>query len=235
MQAILFDLDGTLLPVDTMKFVSKYFKAVAAWFTHLFPPDQFQRLLWKAVSVMIETSHPKETNAEAFVRAFQDVTRLAPEKFMPTFEQFYREGFPKLKDGITPNPQAARVVDLSRALGYKVVLATNPVYPENAILQRIEWAGLKPEQFDLITTYENMHACKPSLDYFTELVGLIRCKPNECLMVGNDTLEDIVAREVGINTFLAEEFLIDSPKGHTPHWRGSLADLEGLLLKFHGD
>lgn len=232
MEAVLFDLDGTLLPVDTMKFVAKYFNAVAQWFAPLFAPDEFQRMLWKAVGAMIETSHPHETNAEAFTRAFQEVTGLAPHEFMPTFELFYRDGFPRLRDGIAPNPLAAEVVNLSRQLGCKVILATNPVYPENAILQRMEWAGLKPEQFDLITTYEGMHACKPSLDYFQELLSLIECEPGQCLMVGNDTLEDMVASKLGIDTFLVEEFLIESPNGVAPHWRGSLRDLGDLLRRF---
>ena len=39
MKAILFDLDGTLLPMDTDAFLHQYLKALAAHVKHIFDPD----------------------------------------------------------------------------------------------------------------------------------------------------------------------------------------------------
>lgn len=231
MKAVLFDLDGTLLPVDTLGFVSRYFEAVSRRFAPLLPPDRFQRLLWEAVTVMVQTEHPRETNQEVFVRAFHELSGLHPDEFMPVFQRFYEEDFPLLRDGIPSNPKAVEVVELSRQLGYKVVLATNPVYPAAAIIQRLEWAGLTPAHFDYITTYEQMHFCKPSPRYYEEVLGLIRCSAEDCLMVGNDTLEDMVARKLGISTYLLEDFAIESPNGVQPHFRGSWHELQQLLVE----
>ncbi|MGB9868048.1 MAG: HAD family hydrolase [Bacillota bacterium] len=230
MKAVLFDLDGTLLPLDTLDFVAKYFQAVSRRFEHLLPSHRFRALLWQAVTVMIDTDHPDRTNQEVFVDAFCKLSGLRPEEFMPLFERFYSEDFPLLRNGVVPNPRAVETVELARKLGFKVVLATNPVYPATAILQRLEWAGLSPLHFDFITTYEQMHACKPSVRYYQEVLDLVGCAPEHCLMVGNDTLEDMVAGQLGMLTYLVQDFAIESTQGIQPHFRGSWPELKQLLL-----
>jgi hypothetical protein len=41
-------------------------------------------------------------------------------------------------------------------------MAANPVFPETAIRQRMECAGISDFPFKPITSYERMHAAKPN-------------------------------------------------------------------------
>ncbi|MBQ7839810.1 MAG: HAD family hydrolase, partial [Lachnospiraceae bacterium] len=88
-------------------------------------------------------------------------------------------------------------------------LATNPLFPAIATQSRAKWAGLDPEDFALITTYENSYHCKPNPDYYQEIMDKLKVKPEECMMVGNDVSEDMIARELGMKVFLLTDCLIN--------------------------
>ena len=53
------------------------------------------------------------------------------------------------------------------------MVATNPIFPRKAILHRLSWAGLAPEQvpFALITDYERFHFAKPNPAFFAEILA----------------------------------------------------------------
>ena len=89
------------------------------------------------------------------------------------------------------------------------MLATNPVFPAVATKSRMGWVGLVPEDFALVTTYENSRYCKPNLDYYREILKTINCQPEECLMVGNDVDEDMVAAELGMQVFLLTDCILN--------------------------
>jgi FMN phosphatase YigB (HAD superfamily) len=93
-------------------------------------------------------------------------------------------------------------VSILKLKGYTVVLATNPLFPEKAIHHRIRWAGFEPEDFSYISTFEKNHYCKPELKYYEEILKDIDKKPYDCLMVGNDVEEDIIAKKLGLTTYL---------------------------------
>ena len=61
----------------------------------------------------------------------------------------------------------------------------------------------------MVTTYENASACKPSLAYYENILRDFDLKPEECVMVGNDVDEDMVARKLGMRTFLLTDHLIN--------------------------
>ena len=106
-------------------------------------------------------------------------------------------------------PMAKQIVDWLCEKGIRVVLATNPLFPSVATENRIRWAGLRPEDFAYFTTYENSRYCKPNLDYYREILEKLSLKPEECLMVGNDVGEDMVAEQMGMKTFLLTDCLIN--------------------------
>ena len=117
------------------------------------------------------------------------------------------------------------------AQGYKVVIATSPVFPLTAIEQRLEWAGVRDFDYALITSYENMHACKPHLPYYQEILSKIGCRAEECLMVGNSFEEDIApATELGIMAFWVVEAKqgITKPSSQAVR-QGPLADFGRLI------
>ena len=51
------------------------------------------------------------------------------------------------------------------------------------------WAGLKPEDFELYTTYENTGYCKPNPKYYQDILERLDLTAQECMMVGNDIYE----------------------------------------------
>ena len=89
------------------------------------------------------------------------------------------------------------------------MLATNPLFPAVATESRIRWAGLQKEDFELVTTYENSKHCKPNPDYYRDIIEEIGVRPEECLMVGNDVNEDMIAESLGMKVFLLTDCLIN--------------------------
>ncbi len=117
--------------------------------------------------------------------------------------------------------------------GYELVLATAPLFPWQATHERIRWAGLEPAHFKTITTYERCRYTKPHLSYYKNLLEEIGREAEECLMVGNDVDEDLAASEVGMQTFLVDEMLINpSGKPIACLGRGSLAQCADFLEKY---
>ena len=106
------------------------------------------------------------------------------------------------------NPLAADTVHRLKKAGFRVALATNPIFPAIATESRIRWCNLLPEDFELYTTYENIDYCKPNPEYYREVAGKLGVAPEECLMVGNDAEEDMVAQTVGMKVFLLTDCLI---------------------------
>ena len=72
-------------------------------------------------------------------------------------------------------------------------------------MNRIKWAGLDAEDFELITTYEDNCYCKPNVDYYRTILEQFHLRPEECLMVGNDVEEDLAIRKLGVKTFLVTD------------------------------
>lgn len=225
-KAILFDLDGTLLPMDTDTFLQQYTSAIAAKVAHIIDPKIFIRHLMGATEKMIWNTNPNHTNSKVFWEHFSKRMGEKLEELIPLIDDFYQQDFPKLGKDIKPKSTTAKIIRNIKDQGYKLVLATNAVFPEKAIVERIRWASLNPRDFNLITAYENMHFCKPHLGYYREISDKIGEKPEDCLMVGNDMEEDMIASKIGMKTFLVEDFIINR-KGINRgiHYRGTLDEL----------
>ena len=88
------------------------------------------------------------------------------------------------------------------------------------------WAGIPHDIFEHITTYEVASHCKPKQDYYREILGVIGRSADECMMIGNDVREDMVAREMGMETFLVTDCLKNPDDGNVDDYdNGSLEDL----------
>ena len=115
-------------------------------------------------------------------------------------------------------------------MGLGVVLATNPLFPPIATQSRIRWAGLEPEDFALVTTYDNSSFSKPNPEYYREILGKLNLRAEECLMVGNDALEDMAARETGMQVFLLTDCLINRDgRDLTDYPQGSFPELMAYI------
>lgn len=227
---ILFDLDGTLLPMDQEKFVNGYFKMLAAKLApYGYEPQQLINAILAGIKAMIKNDG-SQLNEDAFWKRFVEIygDKVLADK--PVFEDFYKNEFQDARSFCGFNPKAAETVRLLKDKGYRVVLATNPLFPSIATESRIRWAGLEPSEFDLYTTYENTSYCKPNLDYYRDILKRINCRPEECLMVGNDVGEDMVVEALGMQVFLLTDCLINTQKKDiTAYPHGSFEQLLSML------
>lgn len=208
-KAVLFDLDGTLLPMDQDQFVKGYISGMAAY---LLPHGYDPKALIQALSLGTEAMYKNDgskTNEECFWDAFNQIFQRDCRKDMDIFEAYYRTGFQKVQGECGFSPEASAVIQAVKEKGLLPVLATNPLFPAIATCSRVRWAGLQPEDFSHITTYENAHFCKPSPAYYQEILDVLGLSPDECLMVGNDAAEDLAAMELGIPCFLLTDCLIN--------------------------
>ena len=107
------------------------------------------------------------------------------------------------------------------------MVATNPLFPLVAQEARLSWAGLNSDDFDYISHYENSRFCKPNLKYYEEILAKLDLNPAECLMVGNDVNEDIIAIELGMKVFLVTDCLLNPDnKDISVYPHGNFDDLE---------
>lgn len=206
---VFFDLDGTLLPMDQDEFTKEYFRLLA---NRLAPrgyePKALIDGIWAGTKAMV-LNDGSVTNEEAFWRCFARIFGEKARQDEPYFDEFYRTDFQKVRQVCGFDPKAAQTVRAIGALGLGTVLATNPIFPKVATESRIRWAGLQPEDFRLYTTYENASYCKPNPDYYREILDKLNLRPEECLMVGNDVAEDMVAETLGMKVFLLPACVIN--------------------------
>ncbi|MBP3678363.1 MAG: HAD family hydrolase [Agathobacter sp.] len=225
-KAVLFDLDGTLLPMDQDTFIKAYLGSMAKKLApHGYEPETLVKAVYMGMKAM--TSNDGScTNEEAFWAAFTGLLGERVREDMPIFDDFYRNEFQEVKNICGFLPEAAQTVRTLKEMGYRVILATTPMFPSIATESRIRWAGMEPEDFEIFTTYENYHFCKPSLNYYREILEQIGVKPEECLMVGNDVGEDMITEELGMKVFLMPADLINKvEKDISVYPQGNFEDL----------
>jgi HAD superfamily hydrolase (TIGR01549 family) len=228
LNAILFDLDGTLLDANMNVFLPHYFELLTAFVAHLVPPHRFMPCLMQATDIMVANNGP-ETNADVFAQRFYPCAQVDRAQLEPVFMAFYTEEFPKLRRYTRLKPAARQVVQAALGLGCDLVVATNPLFPAVAIQQRLEWAGVADFPYRLVTSYENSHATKPNPLYFQEILSTINQPAEKCLMVGDEDM-DMAAAHLGCPTFLVPGPRTELDAGTPePTYRGTLADLLALL------
>ena len=226
---VLFDLDGTLLPMDQEVFVNTYLGYLAKYLApYGYDPKAVVDAIWAGTGAMVKNDG-SVTNEEAFWRKFESIFGEGSRKDEPLFQTFYETTFPAVRSSCGFDPRAAKVIHAIREKGLKVALATNPIFPAIATSQRIQWAGLEPEDFSLYTTYENSRHCKPSLAYYQDVLDALGLRPEECLMVGNDVGEDMVAEQLGMKVFLLTHSLIHRNLDYTRYPQGSFDDLLSFI------
>ena len=95
--------------------------------------------------------------------------------------------------------------------------------------------GLEPADFMLVTTYENARFCKPNPAYYAEILQKTGFAPEECLMVGNDAVEDMAAEQAGMAVFLLTDCLYN-PQGLdiSPWPRGGFDELTEHIRSLGG-
>lgn len=229
-KAILFDLDGTLLPMVQEEFVKAYFKLLATKLAPLgYEPEKLVDSIWAGTAAMVKNDGSC-INETAFWKVFCEIYGEAAIKDKEIIDAFYSDEFGKAKEVCGFAPEAKEVVELAKRTGRKVVLATNPIFPAVATENRMKWAGISKEDFVFYTTYENSRYSKPNPKYYIDILEQIGCKSEECLMIGNDVEEDMIAESIGMKVFLLTDCLINKKEQDISGYvKGSFRDLKEYL------
>ena len=223
---ILFDLDGTLLPMDLDLFMKEYMRTLTAKVAPLgFDTQKLISVILRGTKAMM-ANDGSQTNEDLlwdmFVAEFGEDARTTDSVFM----DYYHNEFQEIRNVCGFDSAAAACIHEIKKMGFRVALATNPLFPAIATQSRIRWIGLEPEDFELVTTYENYSHCKPNPAYFQDVLHALGVTAQECIMVGNDTVEDMAADKLGIPVFfLTHSLLNKNDLDLSQHPHGDFADL----------
>ena len=221
LKTVLFDLDGTLLPMEESRFLSGYFglltKTMAA---RGFDGKELIGVLWQGVAAMVANDGTRTNEAvfrDLFARSYPD---RDADLDLAALESFYRTEFDRASVFCGFNQAAGETVRDLKRRGFSLILASNPVFPRFAQETRLKWAGIDPADFSFFTSYENFSYSKPNPDYYRAILSACGLDPAECLMVGNDAEEDAwAASEAGIPVFLLTDCLINRKEKDVALWR----------------
>jgi len=209
-------------------FLKEYFGTLCQHVRAIAEPAVMKRVVLGGVEAMMSNTDPARTCEDVFAAFFEAELGVSFEENKPLFIEYYEKRFGTLAPHFPPDPRAAQCVLKAKEKGFKCALATNPIFPAAATLQRIKWAGLERGWFEHVTTYEDCSFAKPNPQYFLWLTEYLGWKPEDSRMVGNDELEDIrCAQSVGIECFFLENtpLYINGENCATECARGGFDDL----------
>ena len=230
LNTILFDLDGTLAPFIQDEFVHVYFKALVKRLIPMgYDGERLVEALWKGVDAMV-ANDGTQTNRQRFWEVFTRELGIQALALESILDDFYAREFDGVRSVLKGETNRAPLIRGLREKGYTVVLATNPIFPAVAVETRLSWVGLAGADFAWVTTYENSRRSKPNPDYYRDILTRIGRRGEECLMIGNNPVDDMAALEAGMSVYLVTD-CIENPGGvpveRYPH--GSFQELEASL------
>jgi FMN phosphatase YigB (HAD superfamily) len=198
---ILFDMDSTLNSIDEIEFSRKYFKMLHEQFFSEFELQFFYDSLTNITKNVMLSRSPRELAIKTFMKEMSKCYKKPQKKLYEDFKEFYATDYNQLKEFVRPAEGAQELVQTCFNKGYNVIVATTPVFTEDAIMRRLKWSGMAEFTFELVTHAENMHFSKPLEEYYTEILKKIKKKYFECIMVGNEFMGDIVSpTRIGLKT-----------------------------------
>ncbi|MCD8321894.1 MAG: HAD family hydrolase [Oscillospiraceae bacterium] len=205
-------MDGTLIPIHRADFEAEMFPLSERYLhRHLKDADVCLAAMKYAALHGREHIREGESNEDRFERLLHEqLGDVLAKTLIATLERFYETDYNQIAHLCPDNGRGRRMLNAALQRNLIPILATNPVAPAVCLFARLSWAGLRPEQFAYSTTAENSFHMKPSPAYYQDLLNVVGAKPAECIMIGNDTLEDIPpAQGLGIRTFLVTDYLVD--------------------------
>lgn len=242
---VLLDLDNTLLSNEMDQFLPAYLKLLSSYLPQ-WPAEKVIKELLAGTDQMIKKTMPEHTLAEVFDAAFYPGLNVEKAEVQTQIDRFYREGFPRLQGITAPRPEAQRLVDYLFNHDHKVVIATNPLFPATAIEQRLKWARLPVEKypFNIVTSYEKFHFCKPHPAYLAEILGQMGWNNEQpAVVVGDGLVEEILpASTLGLPAFWVNDSDLPLPEGLHPlsrkgrmdeilPWIQQIQAMDGLELR----
>jgi FMN phosphatase YigB (HAD superfamily) len=230
---LLFDLDGTLLQFSQKAFINAYFSELGKVFAKMNMDAELAiKAVWAGTKAMF-VNDGTVTNSARFWAVFAEFLGVSEEEraaIEAACDKFYVNEFDSIKSIVTPNEIPKKLVREMAAKGYSLALVTNPLFPACGVETRLSWLGLEPRDFIHVCHYNNCSFSKPHLGFYREVLAEIGKTPEQCLMIGNNPIEDMCVGELGIEAFLVTDCLEnDTDADITAFKRGSLEELEEFL------
>lgn len=230
---LLIDLDGTLVGARNV--------ALSVAFTYKVLQKLRQKTkIWPALKAMARATNvsyaarSEQTNQSRIVDIFAEELGMDRAETEKLLLETIREVFPQLQPYFYPMPFAGKFLDWANGR-FPITLATNPMWPEDIIKLRVQWANIDPSIFGNITHANKMHSCKPEVSYYEELLEQENLKPEECLLIGNHMENDLAATKLGIPVYIVgpSTEIADIPVRNGAAWLGSFPQLQ-TALEEHG-
>lgn len=196
---LLIDLDGTLV-------ASRKAALPLAFIFHGCAGLGHDISLGKRLGVLRTVTRAVQGSGEIcnFRRSVQSLAgylRVEPAAAEALYRSTLRHMFPKLRPWFRPIPEAQRFLKAVRGR-YRLILATNPVWPLEYVEMRMRWGGINPDWFEFIASSETMHHAKPETGYFLELLQHLNLRGSDCLFIGDSARKDFPAHAAGMRVFL---------------------------------
>lgn len=201
LQAVLLDIDNTLVLFNEHLFYKNYVAGLTARFPDLFEPQQLAQRLMEASRALME-NQGQMTNADFFMDRFCLGLDHDREMLWSRFMDYYDTAFDGFKSLAESVPSVSQVIGTLKARGLRLVAASNAFWPKSVQNLRLGWAGLNPGDFEHVTALENARYLKPQGGFFKDVAEALGLAPEACLMVGNDPLNDMAAQSTGMRTYL---------------------------------
>ncbi len=167
--------------MDQDNFVKAYFGGLSKKAApYGYEPTELVKTIWAGTAAMVKNTG-ENNNEKVFWDLFSNKYGKNALKDKVIFDEFYENEFCNVKNACGFNPVVKPFIENVKAMGYKIVLATNPIFPEIATKARIAWAGLEYTDFELITTYENSCHCKPNIEPLSWITSFYFPKINFCI------------------------------------------------------
>ncbi len=202
-KTVLFDLDGTLLNMGESAFEKEYLRRMVLFLEQRCPVHG--KALVKAVGYGAEAmkkSDGTRRNALIFWEAFEQMSGKTREEMEPVITQYYQTDFSHIGDSYIPDADMQQAVQLLEQKGYQLLVATTPIVPRIANVQRVAWSGLGDIAWKDITSFEDYNWSKPDLRYYRQICDRFGFDPQNCLMVGDSLQKDYPATELGMDFYL---------------------------------
>jgi len=224
-KAILLDLDNTLIANPDHLFAPAYLGLAEEFFEERWRFSGYSQVLVNTMREMMGHRDMLRSNIQVALDVIKNETERSQSEIWQTTRDFYHESYPSLKSCVTQVEGGAELIAILKAQDYKVIIATNPVYPAEAIRQRLIWAGLNDDfsYYALVTHSENMHFTKPSSAYYAEILGRVGVEPDEVVMVGDSIRNDIIpAAALGLHSYHIKT-------EESPYFGGTLQQFSSLV------
>lgn len=210
-------------------FVPAYLSKLVQYMADHFDPHTMPPMMFAATQHMFQNQRPDRTLEETFDPYFYEPLGMQKAQVRGQLDEFYASEFPKLQKLTRFIPEAVECIEQALRRGYRIGIATNPLFPRTAIVERLRWAGLDPQNFPfaLIPSYETFHFAKPNPAYFAEFLGRMGWPDGLIVMIGNDLDHDVRgANGLGLPVFWISELGAEIPEGFpAPTARGALSDV----------